>query len=268
MKKRSLSSTLIIIVVIVYLLIPLFATAIYSLFAKWTDLLPENFTVQNYVELLTEKDFMMSLGRTIIICIIPIFLTVLLVLLALFAVTIYFPKLEKYVQLICMIPYTSQGVILSVSIISLYAASPGVLGNRLVMLTGAYCIIILPYIYQGIRNSMHAVNMPMLLEAAEMLGASKLYAFFRVIVPNIISGITVSSLLAVGIIFGDYVLIRNIAGTSFKNVQIYLFLTMKSSSTKASAVFVIIMITTFLITLLVLYLKSRETKHRNQKVKG
>ncbi|MEG0541512.1 MAG: ABC transporter permease subunit, partial [Angelakisella sp.] len=119
-----------------------------------------------------------------------------------------------------------------------------------------------------IRNSMHAVNMPMLLEAAEMLGSSKLYAFFRVIVPNIISGITVSSLLAVGIIFGDYVLIRNIAGTSFKNVQIYLFLTMKSSSTKASAVFVIIMITTFLITLLVLYLKSRETSQKNQKVKG
>ena len=77
------------------------------------------------------------------------------------------------------------------------------------MLIGAYCIIILPHIYQGIRNSMHAVNMPMLLEAAEMLGASKLYAFFRVIVPNIITGITVSSLLAVGILFGDYVIIRN-----------------------------------------------------------
>ncbi len=155
-----------------------------------------------------------------------------------------------------------QGVILSVSIISLYAASPTVLGNRLVMLVGAYCIIILPHIYQGIRNSMHAVNMPMLLEAAEMLGASKLYGFFRVIVPNIISGITVSSLLAVGIIFGDYVLVRNIAGTGFKNVQVYLFLTMKSSSTKASAVFVIIMITTFLITLLVLYLQGRDTKKR------
>ena len=104
--------------------------------------------------------------------------------------------------------------------------------------------------------------MPMLLEAAEMLGASKLYGFFRVIVPNIISGITVSSLLAVGIIFGDYVLVRNIAGTGFKNVQVYLFLTMKSSSTKASAVFVIIMITTFLITLLVLYLQGRDTKKR------
>ena len=71
-----------------------------------------------------------------------------------------------------------------------------------------------------------------------------------------------------GLIFGDYVLVRNIAGTGFKNVQVYLFLTMKSSSTKASAVFVIIMITTFLITLLVLFLQSRDTKKRLQKVKG
>lgn len=268
MKHKNFSANLIILAVIAYLFIPLAGTAIYSLFNKWTEILPEQFTLENYTALLTEQDFLMSLGRTIIICIIPILMTVVMVLLALFVVTVYFPKFEKYIQIICMIPYTIQGVILSVSIISLYASSPTILGNRLVMLTGAYCIIILPYIYQGIRNSMHAVNMPMLLEAAEMLGSSKLYAFFRVIVPNIISGITVSSLLAVGIIFGDYVLIRNIAGTSFKNVQIYLFLTMKSSSTKASAVFVIIMITTFLITLLVLYLKSRETSQKNQKVKG
>ena len=247
MKKKSWASSLYILLVIIYLLIPLAATAIYSMFQKWTGKLPEGFTLTNYIELLTERDFMLSLGRTIVICIVPIALTVLLVLLALFVVTIYFPRLEKYVQLLCMVPYMIQGVILSVSIISLYAASPTVLGNRLVMLVGAYCIIILPHIYQGIRNSMHAVNMPMLLEAAEMLGASKLYGFFRVIV---------------GIIFGDYVLVRNIAGTGFKNVQVYLFLTMKSSSTKASAVFVIIMITTFLITLLVLYLQGRDTKKR------
>jgi putative spermidine/putrescine transport system permease protein len=69
-------------------------------------------------------------------------------------------------------------------------------------------------------------------------------------------------LLAVGIIFGDYVLIRNITGSSFQNVQIYLFLAMKRSSTEASAVFVIIMVTTFLITALVLYLQSRDKQQR------
>jgi putative spermidine/putrescine transport system permease protein len=130
------------------------------------------------------------------------------------------------------------------------------------MLMGAYCIIILPYVYQGIRNSMQAINMPMLIEAAEMLGASKLNAFFRVIVPNIIPGITVSSLLSVGIIFGDYVLIRNITGSSFQNVQIFLFLAMKRSSTEASAVFVIIMATTFIIAALVLFLQGRDNRQK------
>ncbi len=264
MKRKGLSANIVIIGLIVYLLIPLISTAVYSMFQKWTKILPEGFTLGHYASLLSNKSFLLSLGRTVIVSIIPIVLTVLITLLALFAVTIYFPRLEKYVQILCMIPYTIQGVILSVSILSLYAGVRGFLGIRLVMLIGAYCIIILPYIYQGIRNSMHAVNMPMLIEAAEMLGASKLEAFFRVIVPNIISGITVSSLLAVGIIFGDYVLIRNITGSSFQNVQIYLFLAMKRSSTEASAVFVIIMVTTFLITALVLYLQSRDNRQKIQ----
>ncbi len=260
--KKSRFAPIYIIAVIIYLLIPLVATAIYSMFRKWTGILPEGFTLDHYISLLSNKAFLLTLGRTVIVCIVPIALTVVITLLALFAVTIYFPKLEKYVQFLCMIPYTIQGVILSVSILGLYAGIGGFFGLRLVMLIGAYCIIILPYIYQGIRNSMHAVNMPMLIEAAEMLGASKIGAFFKVIVPNIISGITVSSLLAVGIIFGDYVLIRNITGSSFQNVQIYLFLAMKRSSTEASAVFVIIMLVTFLITALVLYLQSRDKRLR------
>jgi putative spermidine/putrescine transport system permease protein len=262
--KRNIWSTLIIIIIIIYLLTPLVATATYSMFQKWTDIVPEGFTLKHYGDLISNQAFMRSLGRTILVCIIPILITVAITLLALFVVTVYFPKLEKYIQILCMIPYTIQGVILSVSILSLYAGARSFLGIRQVMLFGAYCIIILPYIYQGIRNSMHSINMPMLIEAAEMLGSSKLEAFIRIIVPNILSGITVSSLLAVGIIFGDYVLIRNITGSSFQNVQIFLFLAMKRSSTEASAVFVIIMLTTFLITALVLYVQSRDNRQKTE----
>jgi putative spermidine/putrescine transport system permease protein len=251
--------------VMIYLLIPLVVSIIYSMFRKWTGIVPEGFNLDNYVNLFTDKDFLATIGRTVAMCVIPICLTIVVVLLALFVTTIYFPKLEKYVQIICMIPYTIQGVILSVSILSLYVSSPTFLSNRLVMLFGAYCIIILPHIYQGIRNGMRAVNMSMLIEAAEMLGASKLYAFFRIVVPNILSAIIVSSLLAVGIIFGDYVLVRNLAGTSFPNMQIFLYQTMKSDSTKSSAVFVVIMLVTFIITAIVLFLQSREGKGRKQR---
>lgn len=263
--KKNHLSTVVIVLIAFYLFVPLLATFIYSLSTSWTELLPKAMTINNYVELFADQKFWFSIGRTILLCIIPIVATITFVLLALFVVTIYFPKLEKYIQLLCMIPYAIQGVILSVSIISLYAGGSTFLSNRMVMLIGAYCIIILPHIYQGIKNSMHAVNMPMLLEAAEMLGASKLYAFVKVIIPNILSGITVSALLAVGIVFGDYVLIRNITGSSFENVQIYLFLSMRSSSTRASAVFVIIMVTTLIITLIILKLNAKSNRRLQQK---
>ena len=261
MKQRTEKGpAIVIIIILIYLLIPLVVSIIYSMFSNWTGIVPQGFTLQTYVDLFHDKAFLMSLGRTILIAIIPIVLTILLVLLALFVTVIYFPKLEKYVQISCMIPYTIQGVILSVSILALYVANPTFLSNRIIMLIGAYCIIILPYIYQGLRNGMRAVNLPVLLEAAEMLGASRIYAFFRVIVPNILSAIVVSSLLAIGIIFGDYVLVRNLASSAWPNVQIYLYQAMKSDSMKSSAVFVVIMAVTFLIAAIVLYLQSREKK--------
>ena len=79
--------------------------------------------------------------QTVLICIIPIVITVVVVLLALFVITVYFPRLEKYVQILSMIPYTIQGVILSVSILVLYAKNDTVLGSRMVMLI--LCIVIL-----------------------------------------------------------------------------------------------------------------------------
>ena len=256
--KKNYSAVIIMTVLIVYMMLPLLVSFVYSVFEKWTEIIPVGFSLRHYVELIQDPEFLYCILRTIVICIFPIGITVILVLLSLFVATVYFPRLEKYIQIICMIPYTIQGVILSVSILSLYVGAKSFLSNRLIMLFGAYCIIILPYIYPGIRNGMRAVNIHVLLEAAQMLGTSKIYAFFKIIVPNILSSIVVSCLLAVGIIFGDYVLVRNLAGTSFSNLQIYLYQTMKSDSGKASAVFVVIMFITFIITAAVLYMNSRQ----------
>lgn len=232
MKTKTKGAKILIVLIMIYLLIPLTVTIIYSLFEKWTGILPEHFSFQSYVTIFQDPEFLRCIGRTVFLCVIPIAVTTIIVLLALFVAIVCFPQLEKWIQLICMIPYTIQGVILSVSILSLYVSNKGILGNRLMML----------------------------LEAAEMLGATRFYTYFKIVVPNILSSIIVSALLAVGIIFGDYVLVRNICGTSFQNMQIYLYQMMKSDSTKSSAVFVVIMAITFLITAVVLTMQKKE-KH-------
>ena len=232
MKTKTKGAKILIVLIMIYLLIPLTVTIIYSLFEKWTGILPEHFSFQSYVTIFQDPEFLRCIGRTVFLCVIPIAVTTIIVLLALFVSIVCFQQLEKWIQLICMIPYTIQGVILSVSILSLYVSNKGILGNRLMML----------------------------LEAAEMLGATRFYTYFKIVVPNILSSIIVSALLAVGIIFGDYVLVRNLCGTSFQNMQIYLYQMMKSDSTKSSAVFVVIMAITFLITAVVLTMQKKE-KH-------
>ena len=242
MKKHRAGSGIILLLILVWLLIPLIVTIIYSLFQNWTGIVPRGFSLKAYAEIFSDPAFLAALGRTILICIIPILITILLVLLALFVTELFFPGLERVVQIICMIPYTIQGVILSVSILSMYVANKTFLGNRLVMLTGAYCIIILPYIYQGRRNGMRAVNMPVLIEAAETLGASRIYAYFRI-------------------------LVRNLDGSAFQNIQIYLYQAMKSDSMKSSAVFVVIMAVTFAISAVVLWIQGHQGKHSEKTAK-
>ena len=258
--KTPLAAKIFLGVVALYLLIPFVTTFVYSLFVEWTDVLPSGFTLRNYTELFTNATFWLSIGRTLILCLVSVVITIALLLLAMYVVVAVNRKLGRFMQFVCMIPYALQGVILSIGIISLYTGTGTLLSNRRVMLFGAYTILVLPYIYQGIRNALNAIDAEMLIQAAEMLGCGRFRAYVQVVLPNIISGILVSSLLAESIVFGDFVLANNIAGTNYQNIQVFLQANMARSSGLSSAIVVIIFLVVAAVTALVLRLQKSSQK--------
>ncbi|MCH4207853.1 MAG: ABC transporter permease subunit [Solobacterium sp.] len=262
MNKKNRGCRIFIIALSIYLLVPFAVTLIYSLFTEWTSILPTGFTLKNYFDLFQNMEFWSSLARTVVLCVVSVLLTIVLVILAMYVIAVVNRRLAKYMQLICMIPYALQGVILSIGIISLYASSTTILSNRLLMLFGAYTILVLPYIYQGIRNSLNAINAKMLIEAAEMLGCSRFRTWITVVIPNIAPGLLVSSLLAESIVFGDFVLANNIAGNNYQNIQVFLNRKMFTSSGLSSAIVVVIFLVVFLITGTVLKLQKKESEIR------
>lgn len=259
-QKTSLAGKIFLGAVALYLLIPFAVTLVYSLFVEWTDILPSGFTLRNYVELFSNTTFWMSIGRTLILCIVSVIITIVLILAAMYAVVAVNRKLAGVMQFLCMIPYALQGVILSIGIISLYTGTGTILSNRLFMLFGAYTILVLPYIYQGIRNALNSIDAEMLIQAAEMLGCGRFRAYVQVVLPNILSGILVSSLLAESIIFGDFVLANNIAGTNYQNIQVFLQANMDVSSGLSSAIVVVIFVVVALVTAVVLKLQNSSTQ--------
>lgn len=238
-KKSSIVCNIILVVIGAYLILPLAAILIYSFFSEWKGLMPHHFTLGFYTDLFTNADFLPLIGNSLLLAVVSVAVTMVLLLLALYVVIVYFPRLEKYVQMLCMAPYTIQGIILATSLLSLYSNAPGILSNRIFLLICAYCVIILPYMYQGMRNSLHAVPVLQILESAEILGARKLYAFWAIIVPNILSGITVSLLLSIGLLFGEFAIINILASSYIQTLTVYMSKSTNVSGHTTSAIVVI-----------------------------
>lgn len=255
-------SSLVMWLIGIYLLFPLFLTFLYSMFTEWITILPKGFSLKAYTELFSDSYFWACIGRTILISIAPIVICTVVILLAMYVVVVYLPGLDKYMKIVCTIPYAVQGVILPISVLGLYANAPEPFCNRVFMLVCTYCIVVLPYIYQGVRNNLNAVHAPRLLEAAQMLGAGRFYAFWRIILPNIVNGVMVSSMLALAVVFGDFVIINTLAGNYFPTGQMYLYAAMKQSGQKASAVIVLLFLVTLMISLAVFCLQKNEKKGR------
>lgn len=262
MKKRSTPfSSFIIVILSVVLLLPLFVTLLNSLFRDLSNIIPEGFTFEFYSGIFVESGGMAgAIGRSLLIAIIPTLVLLLLLLLAMYVVQIHYPKWDKYLDLLSKIPYGIQGVILAVSIISLYASSSTFLSNRIFLLSCAYGIVILPYMYQGIKNALTTLEVMPILEAAETLGSSRLYAYFRIIVPSVLKGLVATILLSIGILFSDFVLVNIIAGSYYETTSIFLDKTRSVSGHAASAISVVIFCIMLILTNLAGYLGSRETK--------
>lgn len=245
MKKKSWLHYVIIGLLILYLVTPIIATFAYSIATEWyKTILPPAYTLNWYKSLFSDTRFWYAMGRSLFVSIVPIIISLIAILLALFVITVYLPKYEKILQTIVLLPYVIPGVVLSITLIKLYFNT---LGNSVWMLIFAYSVFILPFMYQGIRNSLRNINVKQLVEACELLGATKIQAFTKVVVANILPGIKVSILLSFSTLFGEFALVNLLIGGRYETIQIMLYKMLRESGHIASA-----LVTTYFIIVLVI----------------
>ncbi|MFD0767788.1 ABC transporter permease [Bacillus sp. CGMCC 1.60114] len=234
--KRPFNHYVTIGIVFLYLFIPLLATILYSFATNWNrTILPEGLTLQWYSNLFSDMRFIEAFGRSLLLSLGSTVLAIIIMVPAIFSIVVYAPRLEKFVQALIIMTYAMPGVIIGVGLIRSYSSS-GI--SMVLVVVGAYFVTILPYMYQGTRNSLRTIHAKSLMEAAEMLGASRFTAFMKIIVPNILSGLLVSSLLSFSMLFGEFVLINLLVGGRFETIQTYLYQNLSKSGHIASAIVV------------------------------
>ena len=257
-------------VVIALLFLHIFLTFLYSIATNWhSTIMPEGITFKWYTQLFNDPAFLQALFKTLFISLITVGLSICIMVPTVYIVAVYFPRWERIMQSIVLLPYAIPGVISAVGLIQIYSKPPFLLSGTIVLLIGAYFVIVLPFMYQGIRNSLRNINVIELVQAAEILGASKGEAFFKVVLPNILPGILVSSLLSFSMLFGEFVMTNFLMGSRYETVQIYLKRLMDISGHLSSAIVIsyfifILVITTIALKISKLSMKSKSYKLKNK----
>ncbi len=236
------------------LLIPILATLLYSLSSRWgATILPDGLSFKWYLQLWSDPRFLAALGRSMLVCFGSLMLGVLVVVPTAFVVFFYFPRLDRWMSLLILLPFAMPPVVTSVGLLSLYSdGSMPIIGTPWILL-GCYFTIILPFLYRSLANRLQSLDLHSLMSAAQLLGASAPRAFLLVVLPSLRKSLFSSLFLSFSFLMGEFVFANLLVGTRYETLQIYLYNMRATSGHFTSAV----VISYFLITLLLTWLATR-----------
>ncbi|WP_197715846.1 ABC transporter permease [Vibrio aphrogenes] len=251
------SSTLhktIVYTIVAIMLLPIIATLVYSLASQWgATILPDGFSLKWYVQLFSDERFIAAFGRSILLCLGALIFSLALITPMILVVFYYFPKLDKVMNLLILLPFSVPPVVSSVGLLQLYSDSHIRLVGTPWILVGTYFTIALPFMYRSLANNLQAIQLHDLMDASHLLGASSSKAFLLVILPNLKKGLLSSLFISFSFLLGEFVFANILVGTRFETLQIYLYNMRQTSGHFTSA----LVMTYFFFILILTWLASR-----------
>jgi putative spermidine/putrescine transport system permease protein len=200
-----------------YFLIPLIATALYSLKSNQTG---KCCTAGNYGWVIHNGGFWHALKISFLLA-----LETIVISLAIFVPTIYWvhlrvPKLRPVIAFMALIPFVVPPIVMVVGLLQIYKGTPSwFYAQPWGFLATAYVILAFPYMFFSLDAGFRSIDVHTLTEASQSLGASWTTTLFKVILPNIRSAALAASFLTLAIVMGEYT-IANLA--AFHTFPIFL----------------------------------------------
>jgi putative spermidine/putrescine transport system permease protein len=246
---------------LVYMLVPLAATLLFSFAIRWDrSIFPEGVTLNWWQAVMARRDFGMTLRNSLVISLAAMIFSVVLVVPTAYWTHLRLPKAKPLVELFTILPFGVPGVVLALSLIRCYARFGAAIVYSPGMLVAACMVIALPFMYRPVVNALNAADVRTLTEAAHSLGAGWIATMTRVIAPNIMPGIVSGALLVFSTVFVEFTLANLLVGARFKTFPIYLVEFTRFDGRQASALAVISFLFAWATSLGVLWVMGRADK--------
>lgn len=145
-----------------------------------------------------------AIGNSLVLAAVTVGIVLFLLLPTMLLVHLRFPRLERALEFVCVLPITVPAIVLVVGLAPVYSVLVRMFGSAPWTLAFAYGITVLPFAYRALHTGMSALPLATLAEAARTLGASWLTVVVRVIVPNLRRGVLAASFISIAVVLGEF----------------------------------------------------------------
>ena len=221
MKRGNLGGTvmraLLLVVFGLFFLFPLYAMADFST----RNLIHGGRTLQAWKNLVQDDALYAAILVSLTLAVLTVVLMLAILVPTIIWVRLRAPWARGLVDFLCLLPLTIPALVIVVGLRNVYLWVTFFLGESALTLTFVYVVLVLPFAYRALDGALSAIDLRTLSEAARSLGAGWATTIFRVVVPNIWSGILSAAFISIAVVLGEYT-IASLSGYETLQVQIVL----------------------------------------------
>ena len=264
MVKKILSVALC-VAVLVFIYAPILLLVVYSftdsrVIGRW-----EGFSFDLYAELFRDAEIMQILFNTIWLALVAALLSTVLGTAGAIGIFYSRRRVAKPLQAVSQIPVINAEIVTAISLALLFSAA--MLYRTYFSLIVGHMVLCTPFVVLSVLPKLRQMD-PNTYEAALDLGASPAKALFKVVVPQIFSGILSGFMLSITLSLDDYIVTAFTKPRMFDTISTYVYNAVRNgtnSSTPALRALSALIFVVMIAVLLVVNLHARKPAAKEAK---
>ncbi|GAC1329014.1 MAG: ABC transporter permease [Chloroflexota bacterium] len=189
---------------VLYFLVPMYATAEFSLQTG-----NGNYGFDAYRVILNDPTFRTSFLLSLRLAIETVVVSLIIMVPTVYWVNLKLPGLRRFMDFIAILPFMVPPITLAIGLLReehplVGVSQLGWLLSSPQQLVLPYVILVMPFTWRSLDAGMRAIDLRILTEAAQSVGATWLTILFQVILPNLRSALLSAAFLTVTIVMGEF----------------------------------------------------------------
>ena len=221
----------ILFLVLLFMYLPILILAVYS-FTDAPNIGPfQEFSLQNYITLFTTPELTGMIGGSLLLAVGSALIATFLGTTGAIGAFYSKKRTDNIMSTLNQVPVVNADVVTGFSLCILIVVVLGVSTDTYIPLVVGHVVLSAPFVYLAVVPKLKQMD-PSLYEAALDLGATPVYALFKVIIPQIASGIVSGFVMAVTLSLDDYFVATYTKPATFDTISTYVVNATKGSQTQ------------------------------------